>query len=144
MIRRTLKSGILATAAVLAFLPTAAGATTASAAAPRPVPRAATQHHAHLAQHRTGRVHRMRRLTARRAAYRFMQRTPAHRLAAHAAPYRLAARTARSTSSRRRPRRTVVSCPSPAASPPATPRSTSAPARVPATGSSAIAARAPT
>lgn len=91
MIRRTLKSGMLATVAVLAFLPTAAGATTASAAAPRPVPRATAQHHAHLAQHRTGRVHRMRRLTARREAYRSMPRTVAYRLAAHAAPYRLVA-----------------------------------------------------
>ncbi|MEV6053738.1 hypothetical protein [Streptomyces sp. NPDC052107] len=119
MIRRTLKSGLLATVAVLAFLPTAAGVTTASAAAPRPVPNATTQHHGHRAQHRTHRtgrrvhhrryvthrrhhrvhlrthhtrpVHRIHRLTARRAAYRFMPRTGAYRLAAHAAAYRLAA-----------------------------------------------------
>lgn len=92
MIRRTLKSGILATVAVLVFLPTAAGATTASAAAPRPVRQATTQHHVHLRTHhtqRTRRVHRMRSLAARRAAYRFMPRTAA--CPAHAAPYRLVA-----------------------------------------------------
>ncbi|MFD8388931.1 SH3 domain-containing protein [Streptomyces sp. NPDC059680] len=116
MIRRTLKSGLLATVAVLAFLPTAAGVSTASAATPRPVPSATAQHHAHRAQHRTGRrvhhrryvtthrhhrahlrthhsrrVHRIHRLTARRAAHRFLPQTAAYRLVVQAAPYRLAA-----------------------------------------------------
>ncbi|MGW1811369.1 hypothetical protein [Streptomyces sp. NPDC002078] len=118
MIRRSLKSGLLATVAVLAFLPTAAGAGTAEAAAPRPVP-SATAHVTHHAQHRTHRtgrrvhhrrhvthrrhrrvhlrthhsrrVHRIHRLTARRGAYRFMPQTAAYRLVMHAAPYRLAA-----------------------------------------------------
>ncbi|WEO99310.1 SH3 domain-containing protein [Streptomyces sp. FXJ1.172] len=45
MIRRTLKSGLLATVAVLALLPAAAGAAPASAVAPYPVPGAIAQHH---------------------------------------------------------------------------------------------------
>ncbi|MFG2634580.1 SH3 domain-containing protein [Streptomyces sp. NPDC048362] len=44
MIRRTLKSGLLATVAVLAFLPTAAGAASASAAPVRTAPAAAVRH----------------------------------------------------------------------------------------------------
>ncbi|MGW3173648.1 hypothetical protein [Streptomyces sp. NPDC001153] len=116
MIRRTLKSGLLATVAVLAFLPTAAGVTTASAATPHPVPSATTQHPAHRAQHHTGRrvhhrrygtthrhhrthlrthharrVHRIHRLTARRAAHRFLPQTAAYRLVGPSAPYRIAA-----------------------------------------------------
>ncbi|MFF5018813.1 hypothetical protein [Streptomyces sp. NPDC001165] len=54
MIRRTLKSGVLATVAVLAFLPTAAGAASASATTnPRPVPSVAARHTTHHAQQRT-------------------------------------------------------------------------------------------
>ncbi|MEU9475808.1 hypothetical protein [Streptomyces sp. NPDC048191] len=110
MIRRSLKSGLLATVAVLAFLPTTAGATAASAAVPRPVPGVTAQHHAprthrvhhrryvthrrhhrvHLRTHHTRRVHRIHRLTARRAAY-FMPQTAARRLAA---PYHLRYRLA--------------------------------------------------
>ncbi|WP_244189629.1 SH3 domain-containing protein [Streptomyces incarnatus] len=118
MIRRTLQSGLLAAVAVLALLPTAAGATTADAAAQRPVPGATSQHQVHRAQHRThrtaGRVHhrryvahhrhhrahlrthharrthRIHRLTARRTAY-FMPQTAAYRLAMHRLQYRLAA-----------------------------------------------------
>ncbi|GHI01821.1 hypothetical protein AQI88_16785 [Streptomyces cellostaticus] len=73
MIRRTLKSGLLATVAVLAFLPAAAGAAPASAATtPRPVPTATAQHPAQHPKHRTRhakrsthRVHH-RRLRSRR------------------------------------------------------------------------------
>ncbi|MEV6118748.1 hypothetical protein AB0L59_41375 [Streptomyces sp. NPDC052109] len=114
MIRRSLKSGLLATVAVLAFLPAAAGAAAASTAAPRPAPSVTAQHHAlhthrvhhrryvthrrhhrvHLRTHHTRRVHRIHRLTAQRAAYRFMPRTTAYRLAPHTAPYRLRYRLA--------------------------------------------------
>ncbi|MET7287180.1 hypothetical protein [Streptomyces sp. NPDC005573] len=75
MIRRTLKSGLLATVAALAFLPTAAGAAPA-AAAPQPVPVLTAQQLAHALQDpaqlvrvRTGHAaHRVR--PARRTACR--------------------------------------------------------------------------
>ena len=51
MIRQTLKSGLLATIAVLAFLPTAAGAAPADNATPHPVPAAISQYHAHRIHH---------------------------------------------------------------------------------------------
>lgn len=68
MILRTLKSGLLVTVAMLAFLPTAAGAATASATtAPRPLtvatgqpPAHHTKHHKHHARRVTHRVHRRR------------------------------------------------------------------------------------
>ena len=63
MILRTLKSGLLVTVAVLAFLPTAAGAAPASATtAPRSVPVATAQQPAHHAEHRN---HHARRVTHR-------------------------------------------------------------------------------
>ncbi|MEU6511570.1 MULTISPECIES: SH3 domain-containing protein [unclassified Streptomyces] len=68
MIRRTLKSGLLATVAVLAFLPTTAGAATASAAGSYPVPGAVTQHHARhidLFQRRAHRRHVTHRVAVR-------------------------------------------------------------------------------
>jgi uncharacterized protein YgiM (DUF1202 family) len=100
MIRRTLKSGLLATVAVLAFLPTAAGATAASATTQHPVPSAVTQydahhrghvmhrfhHRTHLRRHHARRVHR---LTPRGAVYRSVPRTTTYLLTLHAAPYRL-------------------------------------------------------
>ncbi|GGJ26548.1 SH3 domain-containing protein [Streptomyces brasiliensis] len=65
MIRRTLKSGLLATAAVLAFLPTAASAAEAGHCAPRPVPAAVAQYPSHL----SAATHRAHHIT-RRAFYR--------------------------------------------------------------------------
>ncbi|WP_330455866.1 hypothetical protein OIB37_02680 [Streptomyces sp. NBC_00820] len=73
MIRRTLKSGLLTTVAVLAFLPTAAGAAPATAAVPHPVPAMTAQHSAYpapypalLVQHRTGHAaYRTRRTACR-------------------------------------------------------------------------------
>ncbi|MFJ9821298.1 hypothetical protein ACIRU3_39785 [Streptomyces sp. NPDC101151] len=63
MIRRTLKSGLLATVAVFAFLPTAAGAAPASAAtASHPAPVTAAQYPAHHAKHRH---HHAKRVTHR-------------------------------------------------------------------------------
>ncbi|AOR36351.1 hypothetical protein BFF78_39580 [Streptomyces fodineus] len=113
MIRRTLKSGLLATVAVLAFLPTAAGATAASAATPRPAPSAtsqhpakhrahrtshrvhrrgyAAQHRVHLRTHHSRRVHRMHRLTAQGA---FLPQTAAYRITLRATPYHLRYRLA--------------------------------------------------
>ncbi|MFC9283889.1 SH3 domain-containing protein [Streptomyces collinus] len=55
MIRRTLKSGLLATVAVLAFLPTAGAAPASAATAPRPAPATAQypgHHRAHLSHRR--------------------------------------------------------------------------------------------
>ncbi|WP_333775724.1 SH3 domain-containing protein [Streptomyces sp. IBSBF 3136] len=57
MIRRTLKSGLLATVAVLAFLPTAGAAPASAATAPRPAPTTA-QYPGHHARHRVHRSHR--------------------------------------------------------------------------------------
>ncbi|MGW0769317.1 hypothetical protein [Streptomyces sp. NPDC002676] len=51
MIRRTLKSGLLATVVVLALLPTAAGAAPASTTTPLPAPTATAGHHTHRAAH---------------------------------------------------------------------------------------------
>ncbi|MFG2881988.1 SH3 domain-containing protein [Streptomyces sp. NPDC048297] len=62
MIRRTLKRGLLAAVAVFAILPTVAGATPASAAAPRPAPDLSVQHLAQLV------------LPAQRAAHLFQHR----------------------------------------------------------------------
>ncbi|ANP52695.1 hypothetical protein J2Z21_000222 [Streptomyces griseochromogenes] len=69
MILRTLKSGLLATVAVLAFLPTAAGAAPASAATTsHPAPVAAAQypvhHPKHRAHHRRHHVRRVRHFVA--------------------------------------------------------------------------------
>ncbi|MGW3210024.1 hypothetical protein [Streptomyces sp. NPDC001135] len=100
MIRRTLKSGLLATVAVLAFLPTAAGIAAASATTQHPAPSAVTQDDAHHRTHVTHRVHhrvhlrrhqahRVHRHTPQGAAYRSAPRTTAHRFTPYAAPYRL-------------------------------------------------------
>ncbi|MER6025986.1 hypothetical protein [Streptomyces sp. NPDC001851] len=94
MIRRTLKSGLLATAALLAFLPTAAGAAAASATPQHPVPSAATRydihhrahHRVHLHKHPAHRVHRP---TPREAAFGSVPLTAAYRFAPLTAPYRL-------------------------------------------------------
>ncbi|MEU2714443.1 SH3 domain-containing protein [Streptomyces sp. NPDC007205] len=100
MIRRTLKSGLLATVAVLAFLPTAAGATAASATTQHPVPSAATRydthhrghvtlrthHRVHLHKHQPRRVHRP---TPRGAAFHSVPLTTTYRFAPYMAPYRL-------------------------------------------------------
>ncbi|KOV61343.1 SH3 domain-containing protein [Streptomyces sp. MMG1121] len=106
MILRTLKSGLLATVAVLAFLPTAAGAATANAATAYPAPGAIAQHHTHSAPYRIHhhrydayrlhhlrhayRIHRFHRLGAPGTAYRFAPRTAAYSWGAPAASYRLA------------------------------------------------------
>lgn len=80
MIRRTVRSGLLAAVAVLAFLPTTAGAAPASATAPQPVPAAIAQHALPSllparqlpARHHpsTHRVHRVRHYVAGRVATR--------------------------------------------------------------------------
>ncbi|MEU4039812.1 SH3 domain-containing protein [Streptomyces collinus] len=57
MIRRTLKSGLLATVAVLAFLPTAGAAPAGAATAPRPAPSTAP-YPGHHAKHRAHLPHR--------------------------------------------------------------------------------------
>ncbi|MEU1405422.1 hypothetical protein ABZ471_24205 [Streptomyces sp. NPDC005728] len=63
MIRRTLKSGLLTTVAVFAFLPATAGAAPASAAtAPHPAPAATAQHSAHHVKHR---AHHAKRIVHR-------------------------------------------------------------------------------
>src|SRR5690349_20028379 len=73
MIRRTVRSGLLAAVAVLAFLPTAAGAAPAGATAPQPVPAATAQHtlpsllparQLPVRHHTTHRVHRARHQVA--------------------------------------------------------------------------------
>ncbi|MEU6553564.1 SH3 domain-containing protein [Streptomyces sp. NPDC046915] len=79
MIRRTVRSGLLAAVAVLAFLPTAAGAAPAGATAPQPVPAASAQHalpsplparQLPVRHHTTHRVHRTRHHVAGRVATR--------------------------------------------------------------------------
>ncbi|MFF7975946.1 hypothetical protein [Streptomyces sp. NPDC007905] len=67
MIRRTLKGSLLATVAVLAFLPAAAGAAPASAATtPRPAPSATAQHQTkHRTHHTRYRTHHVGRGTHR-------------------------------------------------------------------------------
>lgn len=114
MIRRTFKSGLLATVAVLAFLPTAAGATAASAATQQPAPSAVTQqdthHRGHVTRHFHHRVHlrkhhatRVHRLTPRGAAYRYAPALHAarfrlqYRLVAQWVPYRTLPATGRVT-----------------------------------------------
>ncbi|MEU5538321.1 hypothetical protein [Streptomyces sp. NPDC020362] len=83
MIRRTIKSGLLATVTVLAFLPAAAGAAPASAAtAPRPAAAVATQH---PAQHQKHRSHHARRHTHRAHHRRFHHRRAHHLVAPGAA-----------------------------------------------------------
>ncbi|GGV29764.1 hypothetical protein GCM10010260_82880 [Streptomyces filipinensis] len=100
MIRRTFKSGLLAAVAVLALLPTAAGATAADATTQHPVPGAVVQYDAHHRAHITHRFHhrthlrrhhtrRVHRLAPRGVAYRSLPRTSAYRFAAFTAPYRL-------------------------------------------------------
>ncbi|MQY36348.1 hypothetical protein SRB17_43470 [Streptomyces sp. RB17] len=119
MTLRSLKSGLLAAVAVLAFLPTAAGATAADAAPQHPVPGAVVQydaqhhrthqrghaayrfhhrvhlrrHHAHHARH-AYRVHRGHLFTAQGMAYRFVPRSMAYPRATWAVPYRLRYRLA--------------------------------------------------
>ncbi|PKW05805.1 hypothetical protein SAMN05428944_7161 [Streptomyces sp. 1222.5] len=51
MIRRTLKGGLVAAVSLLAFLPTAAGAVTAGAAAPQAPGATARHHRTHPARH---------------------------------------------------------------------------------------------
>ncbi|MFF5029617.1 SH3 domain-containing protein [Streptomyces collinus] len=58
MIRRTLKSGLLATVAVLAFLPTAGAAPASAATAPRPAPTTAAQYPGHHVKQRARLAHR--------------------------------------------------------------------------------------
>ncbi|MES9523286.1 SH3 domain-containing protein [Streptomyces capoamus] len=60
MIRRTLQSGLLAAVAVLAILPTAAGAAPAGGTTPYPTPAAGVRHTlpSQPARHRTARHHR--------------------------------------------------------------------------------------
>ncbi|MEV5876499.1 SH3 domain-containing protein [Streptomyces sp. NPDC052101] len=104
MILRSLKSGLLATVAVLAFLPTAAGSTAASAASQHPVPGAVarddahhrTHHHATHRHHRrhAHRVHSAHRLAPQGAVYRSFGQSMAYRLSMHMAPYRLQYRLA--------------------------------------------------
>ncbi|MFB7507055.1 hypothetical protein ACFC0P_26890, partial [Streptomyces broussonetiae] len=106
MILRTLRSGLLATVAVLAFLPAAAGAAPASAAAPYPASAAIGRHHVrhtypapyrmhhhryvtHHARHMY-RVHRLRHFGAQAMTYRFVPRTTAQRWAVPGAGYRIA------------------------------------------------------
>ncbi|GHE05409.1 SH3 domain-containing protein [Streptomyces alanosinicus] len=108
MIGRTLKSGLLTAVAVLALLPTAAGATAASAAAQQPAPSAVTQydnhhhrahhrhtsyrfhhHRRHLRRHHAHRLHRGHRYTAQAAVYRSFERSMAYRRALRTSPYRL-------------------------------------------------------
>ncbi|MEU6777260.1 hypothetical protein [Streptomyces sp. NPDC046759] len=105
MIRRTLKSGLLAAVAVLVLLPTAAGATAAEATALRPAPGAVSQYDAHhhrgyteyrfhLRRHHAHRLYRTGRFAHRGAAYRFAPRTITFRITTGAAPYRLQYRLA--------------------------------------------------
>ncbi|MER6071588.1 SH3 domain-containing protein [Streptomyces sp. NPDC001817] len=116
MILRSLKSGLLATVAVLAFLPTAAGATAADAATRHPVPGAVVQydaqhprthqrghavyrfhHRVHLRRHHAHharRVHRGHLSTAQGMAYRFVPWSMAYPRATWAVPYRLRYRLA--------------------------------------------------
>ncbi|MEU5597658.1 SH3 domain-containing protein [Streptomyces sp. NPDC020298] len=77
MIRRTVRSGLLAAVAVLALLPTAAAAAPVGATAPQPVPAATAQHalpsllpaRQHpVRHHTTRRVHRVRHHVAGRVA----------------------------------------------------------------------------
>ncbi|MGW7259697.1 SH3 domain-containing protein [Streptomyces sp. NPDC054834] len=81
MIRRTVRSGLLAAVAVLAFLPTAASAAPAGATAPQPVPAAIAQHtlpsllparQLPVRHHTTHRVHRARHHVAGRVATRHL------------------------------------------------------------------------
>ncbi|MFE0509881.1 SH3 domain-containing protein [Streptomyces sp. NPDC058964] len=103
MIRRTVKSGLLATVAVLAFLPTAAGAAETGHAVPQPAPAASTQytlpsllpaparhkparhrvtphkshrgvHRAHRATHRVHRLRHLHRVSATHCAHRVARR----------------------------------------------------------------------
>ncbi|MEU9993299.1 hypothetical protein AB0E10_42465 [Streptomyces sp. NPDC048045] len=79
MIRQTIKSGLLATVALLAFLPAAAGAAPASAATtPRPAAAAAAQH---PAQHPKHRNHHARRHTHRAHHRRLSYRHTRHLVA---------------------------------------------------------------
>jgi uncharacterized protein YraI len=89
MIRRTLKSGLLATVALLAFMPAAAGVAAASTTAPHTVPAVAAQHNVlrtHQVHYLTGRVatHRAR-LNVRSGpgtGYRVVGHRRTHRLVA--------------------------------------------------------------
>ncbi|MCS0604790.1 SH3 domain-containing protein [Streptomyces sp. LP11] len=95
MIRRTLKGGLLAAVAVLAILPTAAGAAPANAATARPAATATVRHHHthHRAHHHRGRVthrthHRARHLSLPRAVYGTAALGTPYRTAALATPAR--------------------------------------------------------
>ncbi|WP_245790833.1 SH3 domain-containing protein [Streptomyces monashensis] len=101
MIRQTLKGGLLATVAVLAFLPTAAGAAPVDAAASSPVPGAISQyradhnHHApyriHHRRHSAYRLHRhhLRRAYHARRFHHYTVQGMAYRPVGAAAPYRV-------------------------------------------------------
>lgn len=96
MIRRTLKSGLLATVAVLVFLPAAAGAAPASATTAYPVPDAIAQQHVghthpapYRAHHRRYSTHHLHHRTHH--MYRFIPQTAAYRWAAQEGPCRGAA-----------------------------------------------------
>ncbi|EST19657.1 SH3 domain-containing protein [Streptomyces roseochromogenus] len=109
MILRTLKGGLLATVTVLALLPTAAGATAATAAQ-HPVPSAVAQyathhrahHRHHLRRHHAHRVYRGHRSTTQAAVYLSVERAMAYRLASHMALYHLDHRLAVQPVSHRR------------------------------------------
>ncbi|MFI9808796.1 SH3 domain-containing protein [Streptomyces sp. NPDC052301] len=114
MIRRTLQSGLLATVAVLALLPTAAAAGPANAGAPRTAPGVTVpqhthrvhhtghsaypahrvHHRVHLRKHPTRRVHRLHRYTVRGTAYRLDMRTATYRFTPQGMTYRVTARRA--------------------------------------------------
>jgi uncharacterized protein YgiM (DUF1202 family) len=98
MIRRTLKRGLLATVAVFALLPTVAGATPASAAAPRPAPDLSVQNLAQLVlpaqratllfQHRPALTHHRVHHTKRHARHvRCHHTLRAHHVAVRRASY---------------------------------------------------------
>ncbi|MGW2638065.1 SH3 domain-containing protein [Streptomyces sp. NPDC001348] len=90
MIRRTVQSGLLAAVAVLAFLPTAAGAAPAGATTPHPSPTATAQRSLpsllpaparHTRRHHT--THRVRRAKhhVRRTRHHVTGRVATHRMA---------------------------------------------------------------
>ncbi|MGW4567346.1 hypothetical protein ACWEN3_34820 [Streptomyces sp. NPDC004561] len=100
MIRRTLKSGLLATVAVLALLPTTAGAAAAATTAQHPVPAVAAQqytyrthhvrHHVHYRSHHARRMlhaHRGLRFTPQGTVYLLGPQGMAYRITVSEAPY---------------------------------------------------------
>jgi uncharacterized protein YraI len=93
MIRRTLKSGLLATVALLAFMPAAAGVAAASTTAPRSVPAVAAQHLVHRTHHVRHHVHY--RLHARHGhrLFRFTPQGSVYRYGAQGMGYRTGVRS---------------------------------------------------